>query len=77
LANYTFTEQGNENFTFALPLDVTITLPPVSLAALGNLISIPGLTLDIEGNLDVSLTCTGGFNITGIKWSAVCCVRSR
>jgi hypothetical protein len=41
-------------------------LPPISLAALGNLISIPGLTLDIAGNLDVSLQVTGGFNITGV-----------
>lgn len=57
--------QGGYNFTFLLPLSVNITLPPISMTALGNLISIPGLTLETDGNLNVALVVTGGFNITG------------
>lgn len=71
LADFALNKGGNSsNFTFQLPLDVSITLPTVSMAALGNLISIPGLTLETNGNLNVVLGVTGGFNVTG-AWRLV------
>lgn len=55
------------DFQLRMPADITITLPRLSLDALSRLISIPGIELIVDGDMEVSMRVQFGFNITGMS----------
>jgi hypothetical protein len=61
-----FSKGGTKNFSLSIPVGLKLALPPISLDLLGNLVKIPGIELDTDGELNVTMSLKGGFRIEGM-----------
>jgi hypothetical protein len=63
-----FSKGGTKNFSLTIPVGLRLALPPISLDLLANLVNIPGIELDTDGELNVTMNLKGGFKIEGMSW---------
>jgi hypothetical protein len=66
-----FSKGGTKNFSLSIPVGLKLALPPISLDLLGNLVKIPGIELDTDGELNVTMSLKGGFRIEGMVFADV------
>jgi hypothetical protein len=65
LGQVSITKDGGKNFTVVIPLSMTVGLPSIPLDFLGNMVQIPGIQLETDGNMNSSLVIRGSFKLEG------------